>query len=182
MMLWRTIPVYTIVYFMPSYLTRVTHLPAIVGFRSSALSALLLAILSPVSGMLADRLTRLKPLLLITSGLATLLVVPVFYVFTHAHDEGPVLIAIAAISIVIALGASAGTVLVLERLPSRVRASGVALSYALGVALFGGTAQFVVTALIKWTGDPMSITWYVAPACLVSFCAFAMFEEQRATT
>jgi hypothetical protein len=37
---------------------------------------------------------------------------------------------------------------------ARVRANGLAISYAFGVARFGGTVQSVVTALIKWTGDP----------------------------
>lgn len=180
MMLWRTIPVYAVVYYMPSYLTRVTHLPAIVGFRASALSALILVVIAPISGRLADRLRRIKPLLLAMSGITTVLVYPVFWVTAHAHSQAPVLLSIGLISVFIALGASAGTVLVLEQLPTHVRARGIALSYALGVALFGGTAQFVVTALIKATGDPMSITWYVAPACFVSFCAVALFRERRA--
>jgi MFS transporter, MHS family, proline/betaine transporter len=48
--------------------------------------------------------------------------------------------------------------------------------------LFGGTAQFIVTGLIRWTGDPMSAAWYVAPACAVSFCALMLFKEQRFET
>jgi MHS family proline/betaine transporter-like MFS transporter len=79
----------------------------------------------------------------------------------------------------VALSAGAVTLLVLEALPARVRASGMAVSHALHVALFGGTAQFIVTGLIKWTGDPMSAAWYVAPACAVSFCALMLFKEQR---
>ncbi|WP_321962022.1 MFS transporter [Paraburkholderia sp. J7] len=42
MIMGQTIPVYAIVYFMPSYATRVMHMPAITGFMASALSALLL--------------------------------------------------------------------------------------------------------------------------------------------
>jgi MHS family proline/betaine transporter-like MFS transporter len=61
-----------------------------------------------------------------------------------------------------------------------VRASGIATSHALGVALFGGTAQFVVTGLIKWTGNPMSAAWYVASACILSFLALILLKEQRA--
>jgi MFS transporter, MHS family, proline/betaine transporter len=71
---------------------------------------------------------------------------------------------------------------VLEALPARVRASGMAVSHALQAALFGGTAQFVVTGLIKWTGNPLSAAWYVAPACMVSFCAVMLFRERRVET
>jgi MHS family proline/betaine transporter-like MFS transporter len=60
----------------------------------------------------------------------------------------------------------------------RVRASGMAVSHALDVAIFGGTAQFIVTGLIKWTDNPMSAAWYVTPACAVSFCALLLFKER----
>jgi len=59
-------------------------------------------------------------------------------------------------------------------------ASGLAISYAVGAAHFGGTAQSVITGLVKWTGGPMSAVWYIAPSCAVSFVAAALFEERRA--
>jgi MFS transporter, MHS family, proline/betaine transporter len=179
MMLWRTVPVYAIVFFMPSYMTRVVHLPAIVGFSSTVLSTLLLVVVPPLSGRLADKLPLRKPLVLMTSGLTGLLVYPTFLLITQTHAVWPVLVAVCLISALVALGTTANTLLVLEALPVRVRASGLAISYALGVALFGGTAQPVVSALVKWTGDPMSAVWYIAPSCLASFCAAALFKERR---
>jgi MHS family proline/betaine transporter-like MFS transporter len=89
-----------------------------------------------------------------------------------------VLAGVSLVSALVALGAGSGALLVLEHFPVQARASGLALSYAIGVALFGGTAQFVVTALVKCTGNPMSVAWYVAPACLVSFVAVMMFRER----
>jgi MHS family proline/betaine transporter-like MFS transporter len=179
MMMGQTIPVYAIVYYMPSYATRVMHLNAVIGYMASALSALLLVVIPPLSGRLIDRLPRRKPLALIASGCTALLVYPVFLMITRATSALPVLCAVAFISTMVALSAGAVTLLVLEALPARVRASGMAVSHALHVALFGGTAQFIVTGLIKWTGDPMSAAWYVAPACAVSFCALMLFKEQR---
>ena len=178
-MIWHAVAFYVVVFFMPSYLTRVMHMPAVVGFRSAALSALVLAILAPVSGLLADRLRRRKPLVLLTSGATALLVYPVFVMIAGAQSVVPVLWGVGIVSVLVALGTNAGFLLVLERLPPGVRASGLAISMAVAVALFGGTAQFIVTALIKWTGDPLSAAWYVAFACVVSFCAFLMFDERR---
>ncbi|KXU83210.1 MFS transporter [Paraburkholderia monticola] len=175
----RTVPAYTISYFMPTYLTHVMHLPAVTGFLASAVSALVLMLVAPLAGRLADRLPRRKPLLLLASGMTTLLVYPVFHVLTHAPDTVTVLAAVALMSVFVAPCSGVGTVLVLEALPAQVRASGVAVSFALGVAVFGGTAQPIVTSLIKWTGDPMAVAWYVAPACLVSFCALLFFPERR---
>jgi MFS transporter, MHS family, proline/betaine transporter len=178
-MMGGTLPVYAIVYFMPSYATRVMHLPAIVGFLASALSALLLTVIPPLAGRLLDRLRRRKPLALLAWGGTVLLVYPAFLMITHAASALPILGGVALISTMVALGACAVNLLVLEALPAQVRASGMAVSHALHVAVFGGTAQFVVTGLIKWTGDPMSAAWYVTPACAVSFGALILFKERR---
>ncbi|MCC8402400.1 hypothetical protein LJ655_10930 [Paraburkholderia sp. MMS20-SJTN17] len=86
------------------------------------------------------------------------------------------------IGMMMAFGAGAVTLLVPGALPARVRASGTAVSHALNVAVFGATAQFIVTGLIKRTGDPLSAAWYVAPACVVSFCAVMLFKERRLET
>lgn len=182
MMMGQTIPVYAIVYFMPSYATRVMHMPAVIGFLASALSALLLVVIPPLAGRLIDSLPRRKPLALLASGCTALLVYPVFLMITRATSALPILCGVGLISTMVALGAGAVALLVLEALPARVRASGMAVSHALHVALFGGTAQFIVTALIRWTGDPMSAAWYVAPACGVSFCALMLFKERRFKT
>lgn len=175
-----TISMYVIVYYMPSYLTRVMHMPPIMGFLSATLSAVLMLVISPLSGLLADRLQRRKPLALFTSGCTTLLVYPVFLLITHARGPVPVLAGVGAISGLMALGSGVGMLLLLEAFPPRMRASGLAIPYALGVTLFGGTAQFIVTWLIKTTGDPMSAAWYVTPSCLLSFFALILFKERRA--
>ncbi|WP_233809355.1 MFS transporter [Paraburkholderia sp. HP33-1] len=182
MMMGQTVPVYAIVYFMPSYATRVMHLPAVIGFLASALSALLLVSIPPLAGRLLDSLRRRKPLALLASGCTALLIYPAFVVITHATSALPILCGVGLVSTMVALGAGAVTLLVLEALPARVRASGMAVSHALNVALFGATAQFIVTGLIKRTGDPMSAAWYVAPACVVSFCAVMLFKERRLET
>ena len=40
------------------------------------------------------------------------------------------------------------------------RSSGLSILYALGVAIFGGTTQFVVAWLIDVTKDPLIPAWY----------------------
>ena len=48
--------------------------------------------------------------------------------------------------------------------PPGIRSTGLALTYALGVAIFGGTATYVVTWLVGVTGDPLASTYYVMAA------------------
>jgi MFS transporter, MHS family, proline/betaine transporter len=181
-MAWHTVTFYIVIFYMPSYMMRVMHMPATLGFRSTTLATLLLAVLSPISGLLVDRLPRRKPLVLATSGATALLIYPVFVAIAGAQTVVPILCGVGVITILVALGTSAGFVLVLEALPASVRASGFTTSLSIAVALFGGTAQFVVTALIKWTGNPLSAAWYVALACVTSFCAFVLFDERRSAT
>jgi hypothetical protein len=64
-------------------------------------------------------------------------------------------------------------------LPKSVRSSGLALTYALGVTLFGGTAQIVVTWLIHATGDPLSPAWYLVGSGIVGLIAVFMMPETK---
>ncbi|WP_310631677.1 MFS transporter [Paraburkholderia sp.] len=179
MVMGQTIPVYAIVYFMPSYVIRVMHLPASTGFAVSALSALLLFALPPFVGRLLDRLPRRKPVALAGIAATTLLSTPVFLLIDSVRSLPAMLVGVGLISVSMTFSAGTVALLVLEALPARARASGLALAYALSVALFGGTAQFIVTALVKWSGNPLAAAWYVTPACCVSLCAVALFKERR---
>ena len=55
-----------------------------------------------------------------------------------------------------------------EAFPKAVRSSGLAILYAFGVMIFGGTTQFVVAWLIDVTKDPMVPAWYQMVTTLVS--------------
>jgi MHS family proline/betaine transporter-like MFS transporter len=55
--------------------------------------------------------------------------------------------------------------------PPAARATGLALTYSLGVAIFGGTATYVVTWLVGVTGDPLASTYYVMAANIVLLLA-----------
>ena len=61
------------------------------------------------------------------------------------------------------LAISAGPIIMTlpEIFPAEIRATAMGLVYALGVAIFGGFGQFIVTWLIAWTGSPMAPIYYV---------------------
>ena len=60
----------------------------------------------------------------------------------------------------IAIGIGAVYAFMAEAFPRAVRSSGLAILYATGVMIFGGTTQFVVAWLIDVTKDPMVPAWY----------------------
>ena len=167
----RSVVFAIMVYFMPSYLSQIVHLPPMTSFIASAFSAALLVILSPLTGWLVDRARNLQRLNVVATGLVALFVYPVFSVATHHTSFGVLLAAIGIICAVQALSAPASNVLMLSVFPKRVRVSGFAFSYGIGVTIFGSTAQFIVTWLIGRTGNPMAPAWYLLLACLLSFVA-----------
>ena len=64
------------------------------------------------------------------------------------------------------------TILV-EMFPTRVRFTGVAISYNLSTAIFGGTAPMVGAALHRYTGDQISLAYYLTG--LTVFCLICLY-------
>jgi hypothetical protein len=60
-----------------------------------------------------------------------------------------------------------------------VRATGMSLVYALGVAIFGGFGQFIVTWMIQATGSPIAPAYYVMACSLATILALAAIPEMR---
>jgi hypothetical protein len=75
------------------------------------------------------------------------------------------------------LGAGVSLIIIPESLPKSVRIAGFAAAYALGVTLFGGTAQLIVAWLIHVTGDPLSPAWYLIASSLVGLLAVFKMAE-----
>ena len=48
------------------------------------------------------------------------------------------------------------------------------VAYALAVTVFGGTAQLVVTWLIRVTGDPLSPAWYLIASGIIGIATMMM--------
>ncbi len=55
--------------------------------------------------------------------------------------------------------------------------AGWGLLYALGTSVFGGTTQFVVTWLIRATGNPMAPAWYMSGAVALAWRQWALMRE-----
>jgi hypothetical protein len=92
--------------------------------------------------------------------------------FLIANPSATTLVlAIAILSLLHAAGAAVVVVLMPLIFPLGIRSTGLALTYALGVTIFGGTATYVVTWLVGVTGDPLASTYYVMAANVVVLLA-----------
>jgi MFS family permease len=64
-----------------------------------------------------------------------------------------------------------------ESLPRRVRAGTLSLVYALAIAVFGGTTQFVVKWLLRATGNALAPGWYMLGAALLGLASMSLLKE-----
>jgi predicted branched-subunit amino acid permease len=49
--------------------------------------------------------------------------------------------------------------------------------YAVAVTVFGGSTQFIITGLIKWTGQPLAPAYYMMVATVIGIIAMVMMQE-----
>ena len=102
------------------------------------------AALQPVFGWISDKFGRKR--VLVASSIAMLITLwPALLLVT---DDPAVIITLQMIAIIpAAASASVGNAALAELFPTEIRAVGIAFPYAIGVALFGGTAPYVMAAL-----------------------------------
>jgi MFS family permease len=119
-------------------------------------------------GAWADRFGR-KRLLFAERLLFVASIYPAYLILTSPDATPVVIIAINMLdNFLFAMCIGSIYAFLAEAFPRSVRSSGLAVLYALSVAIFGGTTQFVVAWLIHWTGDPMMPAWYQIVANLGS--------------
>jgi len=144
---------------------------------SGIVSSLALFVAAPLAGMLADRYTR-KRVLVISRVVMLLLVYPAF-AFLSAH---PSMTALCIVSALLAVFVSGQIVPVLvmipELFPKHVRATGIALTYVVSASFFGGFSPFIASWLVARTGNPLAPAWYVAAACAISLVPVIWLKDR----
>jgi len=179
MMLSSTATMYIMVYFLPSYLVRVAHMPAAMSLYSGCLAGLILAIGTPLCGKLADRLGKRKPILYVTGLFGMVAIFPVFITILKTPELTTVLSGVALMVIVMALQGPAGSLILLEGFPREMRVRSMAIMYSVSVSIFGGFSPFLVTWIIKETNNPYAPAWYLFGCALISLVGLILFEEKK---
>lgn len=133
-------------------------------------------IFDPLGGWLSDRIGR-RPVMLVPWMTLLVLVFPAFWLLGRERT-GLVLYGVtAAMASVSALSTTTVLVAIAEALPARMRSGGLALLYAVAIAVFGGATQFVTAWLIRVTGNPLAPAWYLAVAVAAGLAAIVQMPE-----
>ncbi len=171
-----TVAMYTIL-FMPIYATRQLGLPASGSYIATLITGAIQLVLLPMFGAWSDKIGR-TPVAIVSAIILTLAAYPLF-VWLVASPTLQTLILVQGIMGVLMAGYMGSLPAFMSELfPTRLRTTGLSISYAFGVALFGGFAPFINAWLIKVTGSPLAPSFYLTFAGIVSL--IAMLAARRA--
>ena len=146
--------------YMQKYLTNSGHFPKDAATLITFASLVLYLLIQPLMGWVGDMIGRTR-LMAIGFALGSLTVWPIMT--SVASTRSPlVALALICVALVFLTGySSVNAVVKAELFPTRVRALGVALPYALANAVFGGTAEYAALAF-KQAGREAGFFIYVA--------------------
>ena len=144
---------------------------------SGCISGAIIFVLSPVGGYLTDRFGR-NALAQGTRIVLLLAIYPAFIALNRWPTTSTLLTVVTLLSSVHAINIGGVGAMLGELFPRSVRATGGAVVYSLGVAIFGGFAQFFVTSLIVATGSVLEAAWYVIGCGLLGLIAVACMDEK----
>ncbi|MEU0872349.1 MFS transporter [Nocardia brasiliensis] len=170
-----TVAFYTYTTYMQKFMINTSGISKGTVAWINFIALLVFVVLQPLAGALSDRIGRRK--LLIFFGVAgTLLTVPIMTVLAHTTNVIAAF-ALMMLALVIITGyTSINAIVKAELFPTKIRALGVGLPYALTVAIFGGTAETIALALKKANHESVYF-WYVAGCILISLVTYFFMRE-----
>jgi MHS family alpha-ketoglutarate permease-like MFS transporter len=134
-------------------------------------------ILQPIYGGISDRIGR--KWLLIGFGVAgTLFTIPLLTTLEQARDAFTAFLLIVAAWLIVSGYTSINAVVKAELFPTRVRATGVGLPYAITVSIFGGTAESVALSF-KNAGHERWFYYYLTACIAVSLFVYLFMRDTK---
>ncbi|HEY5337530.1 MAG TPA: MFS transporter [Rhizomicrobium sp.] len=175
MILTGTVCNYAIEY-TTTYANHTLHMNVTVAFGATVVIGLFSVGFDLVSGWWTDRFGR-KPTMIGPYIALFLFVLPGFYLVSMFRNATTLYVVTAVMSALQCWGGGPTLTTITETLPRRVRSGGVGLIYAVAIAIFGGTTQFMITWIIAVTGNPLAPAYYMMAAIGVGLIAMFLVRE-----
>ncbi len=156
------------------------------GFGKQAATEIMTAALvvfmlsQPLFGAVSDRVGR-KPMLFVFGVGGMIVSVPVFTALAGTHDAGAALGIVLVPLLLLSCYTSISGLIKAELFPAHLRTLGVALPYAIGNTLLGGTAEYIAL-WFKNAGIEAAFYWYVTAIIALATLGFALMPETKRTS
>ncbi|RZM20463.1 MAG: MFS transporter [Pedobacter sp.] len=172
-----TLAFYTYTTYMQKFLVNTVHMSKEQSTLMSFFTLFLFACLQPVFGALSDKIGR-RPLLIGFGVLGTICTVPLLTRLSHTTSQWEAFFLLMAALIIVSGYTSINAVVKAELFPASVRALGVGLPYALTVAIFGGTAEYIALWL-KQDHNEAYYYWYITICIFLSLMVYIFMKDTR---
>ena len=143
----------------------------------SAGSLIFALCLQPIYGALSDRIGR-KPLLIWFGLMGTVFTIPLLRSLQSAKSASGAFVLIAAAWLIVAGYTSINSVVKAELFPTRVRATGVGLPYAITTSIFGGPAESIAL-WFKSIGHEVWFSYYLSSVIAISLIVAITMRDTR---
>lgn len=170
---------YVVTVYSKTYLTNIGIDGKTVGFiMTTALFVFMLA--QPFFGMLSDRIGR-RTSMLTFSLLSAIFIYPVMVTGMRSFADSPVIITLLLIFLMMLLSfyTSISGLVKAEMFPPHVRALGVGFSYAVGNALFGGSAPSVALIFKDAGIENIFFVYVIIMLIICFFCSLALPKKPK---
>jgi MHS family alpha-ketoglutarate permease-like MFS transporter len=172
-----TLAFYTYTTYMQKFLVNTSGFSKDTATLISASALFIYMLMQPVVGAISDVIGR-RPVLIAFGVLGVLCTVPLLTALQATRDPFAAFVLIVAGLAIVSCYTAINAVVKAELFPTSVRALGVGLPYALTVALFGGTAEYVALWL-KQADRETDFYWYVTACIGVSLIVYATMRDTR---
>ncbi len=163
---------------MPIYAQRTLHFSGQQAFLAALIGNCFMAVACVYAGSLSDRFGRRTVL---TWGAVLMLagVYPLLAWLQAAHTLSVLIVVQIVFCVMVAIFTGVAPLRASPNfLRTRVRSTGMSLSYNAAVTVFGGFAPAILTWLTESTGNAFAPAWYVMAASIVALISIACLPRQ----
>ena len=163
--------------YMQKFLVNTTGFSRPTATMIMTIALIVFMLIQPWWGMAADRWGR-KPMLYIFGFGGTLLSVPIYSAISTVTAPLTALVLVLLPLVILGAYTSISGLIKAELFPAHIRTLGVALPYAIGNTLFGGTAEYVAL-WFKQAGAESGFYWYLSAVIGMATVAFLLLPETK---
>ena len=168
---------YTYTTYMQKYLVNTAGMSTATASAVMTAALVVYMLMQPLFGALSDRIGRRNNMLMF-GALTAVGTVPLLTALASVHNPLTAFLLITLALASISFYTSVGGLVKAELFPMKVRALGVGLSYAIGNAVFGGSAEAVALWLKKIGYEPM-FYWYVTAMAVVALLTAITMPDMK---